>query len=175
MTENDPRKSMDDVLASIRKIVKAEREAGGAEPVEEAVPFDGDAPLALTVDMMSSQSQPDPVHDVLEAPVGGDEAGDARPRAADIATYVSAPDPIEAAPVELAPEPVPQPAPTPALDADSLRALVREVIREELSSGEAEGLVRQIITTELTTGAVGANISRNVLRLIRNEIAKSQE
>ena len=46
-------------------------------------------------------------------------------------------------------------------------------LEQYLAGGNAEGLVRDIIKAELTTGDIGANISKNVLRLIKSEIAKA--
>ena len=60
------------------------------------------------------------------------------------------------------------------LDEDELRDLIRQVVREELADGRAAGIVRDIIKAELTTGEIGGNISRNVLRLIRSEVAKAK-
>lgn len=192
MAENDSGKSMDDVLASIRRIVRAERDADGPGSEEAQVVAggqdgdEGDAPLALTPDMMSDAESPggpapvpappphDPGPSAADAPppvdVFGDpvgEAADLRPRAAELAPFVNAPDPIDAEPEAPAPA-------APAIDEDTLREMVREVIREELAAGQAEGMVREIIRSELTTGEIGANISRNVLRLVRSEVAKAR-
>lgn len=190
MAENDSSKSMDDVLASIRRIVRAEREADDVGPDEALDVSDeqqgstGDAPLALTPDMMSDADEvgsppagPVPVavgaraqSDLFRDPGVediGNTIGDARPRASDLATFVNAPEPVEADPV------APPPVAPPAISDDTLREMVREVLREEFAHGEAEGRVREIIKAELTTGEIGANISRNVLRLIRSEVAKA--
>jgi hypothetical protein len=147
MTDSD-RKSMDDVLASIRRIVRAEKESGvasasGNGPQEDA---DRDAgrrveaeePLVLTSEMRTD---------------GGGPPAPARPELG-----------AEAAEASDLPE---------APDREALRATLRELLREELSGGPAEEAVRGVIRDELTKGQVGRNISQNVLRLIREEVAKA--
>lgn len=167
MAEGETRNSMDDVLASIRRIVRAEREANESGTDNAVILPDnmdggtGDSPLALTPEMMSeTDDAPDePLREDFPAP------GE---RASELATFVRAPDSVGGD--------TEAPAATPGLQMDNaaLRDLIREIIREELASGEAERLVRGIIKAELTTGDIGANISRNVLRLIRSEVAKAR-
>ena len=155
MSDNDKRKSMDDVLASIRRIVRSEREpqAEDAEPVSGTPNKPGgagDMPLELTPAMMSDEA------DEAEAPTS-------------VSAFVSAPEPLEDSIFAAQPA-----APAgPAVDEERLRELIREVLMEELADGEGADLVREIIRAELTTGEIGGNISRNVLRLIRSEIAKA--
>lgn len=145
MSSSENRKSMDDVLASIRRIVRAEKDpesarepAGTAEaarPAQRQEPAftEPEVPLALTPDMrMDEDGDPE-------------EAG-------------SPPPPAAAAP-----------------DREELTRMIREVLREELEGGGAEDMVRDIIRDELTTGEIGDNISQNVLRLIRDEVAKALE
>ncbi|MEM7061286.1 MAG: hypothetical protein AAF557_27220 [Pseudomonadota bacterium] len=139
---NDNRKSMDDVLASIRRIVRAEKSPDDAETVEgleddgpmpqEVLPGSDEAPLELTPDMQM-----------------GDSANAA------------------AAAV------VPPRMDTPTMDDDQIKALIREVVSDEIANGDMNGIVRNVIRDELTTGEIGGNISRNVLALIKSEIAKS--
>ena len=165
-TEEDARKSMDDVLASIRRIVRAEREGTDDGPVDaDVIPDsdpDGDVPLALTPDMMSEAER---AGDAAAAPpAAAKKTGEPTDRTVDVARFVKAPEP----PDDLVPA-----AAAPGLDEDQIRDLIREVVAEELKNGAAEGLVREIIKAELTTGEIGANISRNVLRLIRSEVAKA--
>ena len=146
MNENENRKSMDDVLASIRRIVRAEREPQDVE----AVPVDAGSVEAMIADDIVD------TRDVVVEQV------------ATAAAFVSAPEPLEDA---IVPPPAAEAA--PAIDEESLRALVREIVLEELADGQGMDLVREIIKAELTTGEIGGNISRNVLRLIRSEIAKA--
>jgi hypothetical protein len=148
MTDRDD-KSMDDVLASIRRIVRTEKESGvvtppGDEPHEETGRrFEDEEPLILTPEMR----------------IGAATAYEpARPElAADAAEASGGNDP---------------------LDRDALRAALRELLpdllREELSGGPSEEAVRGIVRDELTGGQIGRNISQNVLRLIRNEVAKAK-
>ena len=156
MSNNETRKSMDDVLASIRRIVRSER-APRAEDAETADEVDdtGEAPLALTPEMMSDEDED-------EAP----------PSAARVADFVNPPE----RPEDVEPMPrTPTLTPVPESSDAEIRDIVREVILEELSDGDAAGLVRDIIKAELTTGEIGANISRNVLRLIKSEIGKAKD
>jgi hypothetical protein len=145
---------MDDVLASIRRIVRTEKRVEDAEVV---VPIDerrGDGPgwegegedtLLLTPEMRTDSGAHEP-------------AAGAGARPTELAADMS-----EASAGE--------PAPLP--DREALRAMLREVLREEMDGGLAEGLVREIIRDELVHGEIGGNISQNVLRLIRDEVAKA--
>ncbi len=158
MSETETRKSMDDVLASIRRIVRAERDPEAEDVTPATVDGDaeaGDMPLELTPDMMS-------------------EAEAAAAKGGSPAEFVSAPEPLDDN-VFAPPPPAAAAAPAvQALDEDQIRDLVHEVVREELANGEGADLVREIIKAELTTGEIGGNISRNVLRLIRSEVAKAK-
>ncbi|HET7408952.1 MAG TPA: hypothetical protein VFJ13_02015 [Paracoccaceae bacterium] len=151
MSDGTDRRSMDDVLASIRRIVRAEN-APEAEPASRGMPQDdtvetggGDEPLALTPDMRIDGGAVEP--EAIARPAGLAEA---------------------AAPAAIADSPA-----TP--DREALRGLVREILAEELTDGDAEGAVRSIIRDELVNGEIGGNVSQNVLRLIRSEIAKALE
>ena len=145
---------MDDVLASIRKIVRAEKDP---ESVQEAqtVPSETSpvstgagmpeeaAPLELTPDMLMSDDGAAPSEEVsMEAPEVyenmQESAGDAM-----------------------------------VVDPEVIRRMVREVVMEQLNGPDADSLIRGVIRQELTTGDVGANISKNVLRLIRTEVSNA--
>lgn len=159
MSDNDSRKSMDDVLASIRRIVRSEREPQAEEAQTVAGTPDadkaaGDMPLELTPAMMS------------------DGDGEAEDASGEVSEFVSAPEPLGDSIFTAPPAAAAAPA-APAMDEDRIRELIREVVREELADGDGAGLVREIIKAELTTGEIGGNISRNVLRLIRSEVAKA--
>ena len=147
MSNGTDRKSMDDVLASIRRIVRAEKEPD-AEPAPRDMPLvgartgGGDEPLALTPDMRSDREiEPE----AISRPDGPD----------------------------LSAEQVPGTSATP--DRETLRELVREILAEELKTGDAEGAVRGIVRDELMHGEIGRNISQNVLNLIQAEVAKALE
>lgn len=151
MDTND-RKSMDDVLASIRRIVRTEKEdavatgsADGQQGMFRRSSGSGEAtsdePLVLTPEMRADAA-------------GADTDG--------------------------ASDPVPGAAAAPAdgrgPDREELRAMLREMLRDELSDGgAAEDAVREIIRDELTNGQVASNVSENVLRLIRSEVARAQQ
>lgn len=140
---NENRKSMDDVLASIRRIVRAEKQPEDAEvtedldddgPIPQEVTNAGvDSPLALTPDMRMHEGGVNPAAEVVVAPA------------------------MEA----------------PEVDEETIKSMVRDVIRDELASGDMSGAVRDIIRDELTTGEIGGNISKNVLTLIQSEVAKA--
>lgn len=158
MSTTENRKSMDDVLASIRRIVRAEKEPdsaaitsggyGTTSRTSHARPRGDEQPLALTPDMRT------------DAGVEDAEIVD-RPEEARIATAAE--------------EVVVPPAPAaPAMpDRDALKAMVREILLEELTGPEVTGAVRGMIRDELTNGEIGGNISQNVLRLIQTEIEKA--
>ncbi len=138
MSDRESKKSMDDVLASIRRIVRAEKqpETPGATDGEVGVP------LALTQAMRMSAEEE------AEASLGEQLASD----------FVTTP-PIDG----------------PPSDGGSIRETIREVLLEELAGDAGEALVRKIIRDEMTAGETGGNISRNVLRLIRSEIDKAMK
>ena len=126
----------EDVLNSIRRLVA--QEAGGT------------APLLLTQELRVGGWRP-------AAPPVVDDAELARRRAAVLA-YVPGPGPQGGGGAEggapAADPPLPaSPARTALADEDALRALVAEVVREELR------------------GALGERITRNVRRMVRREIA----
>jgi hypothetical protein len=143
MNDRD-RRSMDDVLASIRRIVRTEKESAVASGYDEPRGrSDGDGPLLLTPDMRTD--------------VGPAEAGDGA-------------DELMADMSEASAEPLPAMAET-----DALRELVRELLRDELAGGAAAEAVRDIIRDELTSGRIGTNISQNVQRMIRTEVARATQ
>lgn len=157
MSDTGNRKSMDDVLASIRRIVKSEKEGDVADTtsltesgsaVEDAVMADeparapdpvidepvGDAPLALTPDMRSDNSD-DVASGQMDTPASGVAA---------------------------------------AVDGEALEETVRRVLREEIANGAlGKDLILSVLTEELTTGQTGNNISVNVMKLIQSEVAKA--
>lgn len=68
MSDTEGRKSMDDVLASIRRIVRSEKEPEEAVALDEQTPPPADGPLELTPDMrMDEQIVETAVEPVAEA------------------------------------------------------------------------------------------------------------
>jgi len=178
------RKSMDDVLSSIRRIIGTERK----DDAEEGA---GPAPLKLG----------DPV---APGRPSGDDGGDAlsltpnmrvdpqRLRTAE--AEAGAPRPLdlggmEAPPRPAPPEPEPEPAPEPGtgtegaededavvIDEAALEDMIRRIVREELAAAiedddESEGQMRALVRDELM-GETGQNISRNVQAMIRSEVER---
>lgn len=148
MNTTENRKSMDDVLASIRRIVRSEKQPD-AEVVndvddgpvpQEVTEGTGDIPLELTPDMRMAEG---PDHAAIAETIVPPRMDTAQPEA---------------------------PA---GLDADAIKAMIREVVSEEIANGDMNGIVRSVIRDELTTGQIGGNISKNVLRLVQSEIAKA--
>jgi hypothetical protein len=151
MNNSTDRKSMDDVLASIRRIVRAEKEPE-TQPASRDAPrgqgWTEDEPLALTPDMRSDS---------------GSETGTVDPEAI-------------ARPAAPALPPAPAEGGEAAMpDRETLRRMVREILADELTNGSADQTVREIIRDELMNGEIGGNISQNVARLIRAEVAKALE
>ena len=152
MNQSDDR-SMSDVLASIRRIVRAEEEGSVAaasddghagETGEDRRGDDRGPPYAEELLVLTPEMRTD-VGAGVDAGAGAGEAdagASGRGEAAE-------------------------------LDREALRSMLRELLQDELSGGKAEGAVREIIRDELTEGQVGSNISQNVLRLIRAEVAKA--
>lgn len=168
MSSNENRKSMDDVLASIRRIVRAEKDHDAAEPVsgggrpQYRAPG-GDEPLALTPDMRMDGGTVEAEAIAMPAE-GGRSAATTAP-----ATPAGSTTPASSA----APEAPAAAAPAVAPDREQLRQMVREILLEELRGDAGSEAVRGIVRDELLNGEIGANISENVLRLIQSEIAKA--
>ncbi len=151
MSDPEDRKSMDDVLASIRRIVRSEK-----DPVEQASEvFDADSqpseppvadqPLALTPDMRSDDS-----------PSGADDSAAPVTAAAAVATAVGA-------------------AASPSGDQAGLQDMIRGVVMEVLSGDQAGELIRSVLKDELVNGETGGNISQNVMALIQAEVGKLKD
>jgi hypothetical protein len=142
MSDND-RKSMDDVLASIRRIVRHDKQdAGLGEPVDTGVASEetGEEPLLLTPEMRI-----DPAAEVAGAAAEHDAE----------ASHASV-----------------EPAAAPPAS-DALSMMVRAVLRDELGEGPARDAVREIIRDELMNGEVGGNVTANVVRLVREEVVRA--
>ncbi|MEM6624017.1 MAG: hypothetical protein AAF674_17475 [Pseudomonadota bacterium] len=179
MSDNGDSKSMDDVLASIRRIVHGDRNApasaasgttaDGGESAPEPpdagqAAVSDDVPLELTPDMRTDGADPD------------QQAADPAPEAP-VETPVEEPAPPE----EMA-GPDPQPAPAEAappadegmaIDPDQLRDMVRGAVMEALNGDQGDALIRGVIRDELVNGEIGGNISQNVMRLIQSEVSKA--
>lgn len=155
MSNDGNRKSMDDVLASIRRIVTSEK---NGTPAEDAVVAEdapeapaSDEPLALTPDMRTDAADEIPSDDeapAVEADTGVADAGLAATETAQKVTAMP--------------------------DASELEDLVRTIVREEIEKlGFNADMIRNVLTEELTTGETGNNISTNVMRLIQAEVGKA--
>ncbi|MEM9061014.1 MAG: hypothetical protein AAGD13_11190 [Pseudomonadota bacterium] len=163
MSDTENRKSMDDVLASIRRIVRAEKDPAGADTAEEVVPSapetpptqpaDASEPLALTPEMRMAPGAAE-----TDAP-----AEDAMPLGAAMGAVDAAESAVSDATSAVA----------DALDPAQIKEMVREVVMEQLGGADAGELIRNVIRDELTTGEIGGNISQNVLRLIQSEVGKA--
>ena len=147
---------MDDVLASIRRIVRAEKDPEAAGDISETsaggysgadAGADEDMPLELTPDMRTD---------------------------AEAAAESAASDPAPAAPAS-APADAPEMAASAAaaLDPDAVKAMVRDAVIEQLSGDQGAELVRNILRDELMSGEIGNNMSQNVMRLIQAEVSKA--
>lgn len=148
MSEPEDRKSMDDVLASIRQIVRSEKEPGQDDAPEifdadaaegPAVTVEEDVPLALTSAMRMDEAS----------------AADAETQAES-----SAVPPIPASDIE---------------QTAGLRDLVRDVLLEELAGPKGSDIIRSVLKDELVSGETGVNMSTNVLALIQSEVSKAMK
>lgn len=166
MSDTENRKSMDDVLASIRRIVRSEKEPAEAEIAPdvaeigtsaEAEMVDAvDAPLELTPDMRMDDASGPSAPDVMPVPPAVNPLSD--------------PSPTPEA--QMATESVVD-APAALPSHDDIREIVRTVLLEELKGDAFADVVRSILRDELYTGETGSNISQNVMTLIETEIAKA--
>jgi len=182
------RKSMDDVLSSIRRIIgndpkEQDDDAGpadaSAEPLRLGEPVapgrrsssGSDDKLSLTPNMRTDRLTGEPAapaEQAEEAPLslGGMEAEPSRPAAA--------PEP---------PQPTQAPATTVSEDEESieideaaLEDMIRRIVREELATAlaedeEIETRMRAVVQDDLM-GETGQNISRNVQAMVRAEVER---
>jgi len=139
MTLANDAKSVDDVLASIRKLVSDETRARSLEAekklAQAAQPAPAD-PLVLTPELKVASEQ----LLVLDVPADRPEPAATETKTADPAPVVATTDPV-----------------APFHDEVALRALVSEMIREELQ------------------GELGNRITRNVRKLVRREIEQAMK
>lgn len=142
MSEDD-RKSMDDVLASIRRIVRHDKpDAGHGETVDAAIASEeaDEGPFLLTREM--------------RVDAGTELDGAAAEH--DLGASHASREPAADAPAS-----------------DALGMMVRAVLRDELGEGPARDAVREIIRDELMNGEVGGNVTANVVRLVREEVMRA--
>ena len=132
MTVATDAKSVDDVLASIRKLVSDETRARSMESEKIATAASPADPLVLTTELKVVSDKPL----VLTAPAAKTQ------EVAPVADTPPAPEPDAVAPFQ---------------DEVALRALVSEMIREELQ------------------GELGNRITRNVRKLVRQEIEQAMK
>lgn len=181
MTGNDTGKSMDDVLASIRRIVRSERAA--VRPV--------DGTTSKTEPEVSSPGAPAPA--VAPPPAGGADMTPAEPDAdapLDLTQAMRAepapeapppPPPTVEAPAAPTPEPPdaaeePKPAVEPVADTPTEQPeteAVEAMLAAGLSRDALVDLIRETVRDELINGEIAKNISANVTRMIREEVAKA--
>lgn len=166
MSANDSeRRSMDDVLASIRRIIRAEKEqptgsampgaqsAMTAEPVPEPAQATSEPePMPLTFDMVveeETDNSPAPAENAEPTPVPEEPAADL-PEAAE-EPALEEPLALDEATIIATSE---EPQPAPALDEAAIEEIVKRVLHEALM------------------GEIGQNISANVKQLVETEVAK---
>lgn len=140
---------MDDVLASIRKIVRTEHPRYGSDQAgvdqirysNQPEPAEVDAPLELTPDMrvddgLGETGTPAPDHGLVDAVADpGQKVG--------------------------------------SLTRDALRETIQEAVREILNSDEYDALIRSVVRDELLNGEIGQNVSENVVQLVKDEVGRT--
>lgn len=174
MSRRSDHDSMDDVLASIRRIVRAETAPDPAESKVDIPPTEAAAGGGLVSE--------------AEAPLGGPapEAGHGEDMS-DKAVLAATPEQKpggDAAPLLLTPEMRADPAKghettagaptgpaTPAPEREILRTLIAELVAAEMRSDAIRDVLRDIVRDELINGPLGENATRNVRAMIRAEIA----
>ncbi|HLS18902.1 MAG TPA: hypothetical protein VK090_03755 [Paracoccaceae bacterium] len=169
MSSRSDHDSMDDVLASIRRIVRAETAAEPAESKADTPQTEAEAGSGLVPEGKSSRGEPAP-----EAGIGGDMSG--TPALAKTSGQEAGEDP---APLLLTPEMradrasgrSPAGPATPAPEREILRMLIAEIVAAEMRGDAIRDVLRDIIRDELTNGPLGENATRNVRAMIRAEIA----
>jgi hypothetical protein len=152
-------KSMDDVLASIRRIVRTERQDAGA----------GDAGGAGHGGREGFVQETDAEEPLILTPEMRIDIGDA-PRAGMGAAPADAPSELDADIADASAAPA---MPDPGVLRTMLRDLLREELAQTLGEGRPAEAVREIVRDELVHGETGDNVSQNVLRLIRDEVSRA--
>lgn len=176
MSNETERRSMDDVLASIRRIIRSDKGPGAdisapkppsaaPEPAPSSEPADN-APLALTPDMMVSTSadsdQKKPETDNAPLPfTSAAPTSDVSPSSGQ----------VMAQPVPADPEKTVVPAPVAPESTAPVVAAPQASAPLVLDEAAIEGMVRRVLHEELM-GQIGQNISANVQRMIEAEVAK---
>lgn len=175
------RKSMDDVLASIRRIIGAEKKDG-----YDDMPESGDSAAAqdpLTLGAPIRRGDPEKLRAEVADPLSltPNMRVDFSKLTQEEGTRIAPP-----AGVPMPPPPAREPAPrfepeeadddAVVIDEAALEDMIRRIVREELDARAAEAddsedAMRRIVREELG-GETGQAISRNVLRLIQSEVAK---
>lgn len=182
---------MDDVLASIRRIVRAEKvPEDDTKPDLDPVPAEDrigrpapeteETPLPLTPDMRAADADLAEHDDGLEDDFEDDE-DELLPDELDAVIDADIEEAMEEAqPERLGPPPrvvasSAEPAATAGAVPDYVQIdeMVRAAVLEALRGGAGEDLVREIIRDELINGEIGNNVSQNVIALIRRQLAKS--
>lgn len=179
MSSRGDHDSMDDVLASIRRIVRAETKS---DP-EESKAADRSLTGADAEDGVASEAEAPPAEHVPDA-----GTGDVSEKTAPAA--ISDQNPDDAAPLLLTPEMradragghevksgAPAGTAAPAASAperEILRMLIAEIVAAEMRGDAIRDILRDIIRDELTNGPLGKNASQNVRAMIRAEIAASR-
>lgn len=157
MSNENERRSMDDVMASIRRIIRSERSAepettkesfaSDAEVVDETAEVSPEAnePFSLTEDMRVEDSEaeaPKPEHDdAASIPPTPEVAEPEVPQATSVGEVTTA-------------EPDMPQQNAVSLDESAIEDMIRRVLREELM------------------GEIGQNISANVTRMIETEVTR---
>lgn len=170
---------MDDVLASIRRIVRAETKS---DP-EESKPADTSLTGAEAEKGVASEAGASPAEQVPDA-----GTGDISEKTAP--AEISAQNPDDPAPLLLTPEMradraggrraaagAPAGTASPAASAperEILRMLITEIVAAEMRGDAIRDILRDIIRDELTDGPLGENATQNVRAMIRAEIAASR-
>ncbi len=196
------RKSMDDVLASIRRIIGAEKKGGyddlpaadqpGEEPLALGTPIrEGNPEKARGPEPAPTEPAADPLSLTPNMRVDFSkltEDGPAEPVRPEPAAAEPAPGPLGAAPMpeQIGAGPA-EPAEAPVhedeavvIDEAALEEMIRRIVREEIDArmGAAadEAAAREDdmrrVVREELMGETGQNISRNVQKMIQAEVKR---
>lgn len=146
MSNENERRSMDDVMASIRRIIRSER---AAEPETEKESFATDAEVVDEVaNEPAEKAEPFSLTDDMRV----EEEGSSQPET-EPADTAPVPGPGSGGEITTA-EPEAPEQPAVSLDESAIEDMIRRVLREELM------------------GEIGQNISANVTRMIETEVTR---
>lgn len=171
------RKSMDDVLSSIRRIIGTDKQEGRAvddrdlSGTEEPAPLDLGAPIGKGAPSRDEPEEGTPMPLTSNMRVGFDHMDeDDATRVAHAHRATPGFPTADSAPADVQ-VPGPEADETTEIDEAALEDMIRRIVRDEIAQAVSEDTMKRIVHEELN-GELGQRISVNVRRMIQDEVAR---